>query len=85
MTAAEALEKVRGLAAPGRYVVSQHARQRMRQRGVREGDLRHALENAHACSPQADDKWKVDGPDLDGDELTVVVVIDDGLVVVTLF
>ncbi len=57
----------------------------MQERGVREGDLRNALMNARSCAPQKDGKWKVEGSDLDGDDLTVVVVIDDGLLVVTLF
>jgi hypothetical protein len=30
-------------------------------------------------------RWRVEGEDLDGDELTVVVVIEDGVVVVTLY
>jgi len=57
----------------------------MHERGVREGDLRNALVDARSCAPQKDGTWKVEGCDLDGDDLTVVVVIDDGLVVVTLF
>jgi hypothetical protein len=85
VTAAEALRDIRGYAAAGRYAVSAHARKRMRERSVREGDLRNALVNAGACVEQADGTWKVSGEDLDGDELTVVVAIEDGLVVVTLF
>ena len=85
MTAAEALEKVRGFASAGRYVITQHARLRMAQRNVRDGDLRKALVKARSCRAQADGTWKVDGPDMDGDDLTVVVAIEDGLVVVTLF
>jgi hypothetical protein len=57
----------------------------MQDRGVREGDLRNALVNARSCSAQKDDRWKVEGSDLDGDDLTVVGVIDDGLLIVTLF
>ncbi len=57
----------------------------MRERGVREGDLRNALVNACSCAHQQDGKWKAEGTDLDGDDLTIVVVIDDGLLVVTLF
>lgn len=52
---------------------------------MREGDLRNALVNARSCSAQKDDRWKVEGSDLDGDDLTVVGVIDDGLLIVTLF
>ena len=57
----------------------------MQERSVREGDLRNALVNAGACTEQDDGTWRVKGDDLDGDELTVVVAIEDGLVVVTLF
>jgi hypothetical protein len=57
----------------------------MGERGVRAADLRNALVNARSCAPQAGERWKVEGSDLDGDDLTVVVVIDDGLLVVTLF
>lgn len=57
----------------------------MRERRVQEGDLRNALVSARSCVPQKDDKWKVEGIDLDGDDLIVVAVIDDGLVVVTLY
>jgi Domain of unknown function (DUF4258) len=85
VTQAEALEYVRGCAAAGRYIVSRHALQRMRDRRVRAGDLRHALMNASSCAEQSGGIWRVFGEDLDGDELTVVVAIEDGLVVVTLF
>jgi hypothetical protein len=30
-------------------------------------------------------RWKVEGPDLDGDDLTVVVVIEAEVVVITVF
>ncbi len=85
MTGAEALEAIRGLARAGRIDVVDHAAQRMRQRRVQFGDLRHALENARAAAAQPDERWKVDGPDLDGDDLTVVVVVEDGLIVVTVY
>jgi hypothetical protein len=39
---ATALKDIRGYASAGRCVVSGHARQRMRERNVREGDLRNA-------------------------------------------
>lgn len=50
-----------------------------------EADLRHALVNARSCSQQKTGNWRVEGSDLDGDDLTLVVAIEDGLVVVTLF
>lgn len=57
----------------------------MDERGVREADLRHALGAARSCTPQKTGSWRVDGADLDGDDLTMIVVIEDGLLVVTLF
>jgi hypothetical protein len=37
------------------------------------------------CAAQCGGTWEVTGPDSDGDELTVIVVIDDGVLVVTFF
>jgi hypothetical protein len=80
-----ALVDIRGYAAVGRVVVTAHARARMLERNVQSGDLRSALSSAHDCKADRDGKWRVTGPDLDGDDLTVVVAIEDGVVVVTLF
>ena len=86
MTPAEALDAIRGHAAANRIETKVHARQRMRERNVSHADLRHALMTAARCRLQpANQRWRVDGADLDGDELTVIVVIDGGAVVVTLF
>jgi hypothetical protein len=57
----------------------------MRERRVKFTDLVHALVNARQCTLQENDRWRVEGSDLDGDELTVVVVLDAGVVVITLF
>ncbi len=57
----------------------------MRQRGVQPRDVRHALSTAQACRRQDNDRWRVDSIDLSGDELTVVVVIEEGVLVVTVF
>ncbi|HKO91398.1 MAG TPA: DUF4258 domain-containing protein [Polyangiaceae bacterium] len=68
----------------GRFVISAHAHQRMRQRNTSLQDVRSALTGAQRC--EADDlKWKVTGPDGDGDALTCVVVLEGTLVVVTVF
>lgn len=56
----------------------------MNQRGVRFKDLRCALMNAQTCSPDGE-RWKVAGADTDGDDLTCIVVIEAGVVVVTVF
>jgi hypothetical protein len=57
----------------------------MRTRSVQYGDLRHALVNASAASRSADERWRVKGPDLDGEELSIVRVIEDGIIVATVF
>jgi hypothetical protein len=44
-----------------------------------------ALQNAAQCSGLPEDRWKVSGPDASGDELTLVVVLEDGVIVVTVF
>lgn len=85
MTAAEALELVKGLAAANRYLVTVHARTRMVERKVTAAGLHRALTQAKSCRPGTDDAWKVSGPDQDGDDVDVVVVIEGDLVVVTLF
>lgn len=87
MTEAEALERVRGYAAAGRFVFSRtgHAGLKMRQRNVRLEDVRSALVRAFRCSAQDNGRWKVEGPDIDGDDLTVIVLIEDGLIIVTVY
>jgi hypothetical protein len=84
-TAADkALADVRGYAAAGQISYTNHARDRMHERGASAPHVRAALANAGACVASAD-KWKVTGPDLDGDDLTCVVVIEAGVIVVTVF
>ncbi len=85
MTPDEALRDVRGYAAANRIRIEAHARQRMRERGVRYADLTHALSTATACALQPNGRWRVMGADPDGDALTAVVVLEAGVVVITLF
>ncbi|MBI3202608.1 MAG: DUF4258 domain-containing protein [Myxococcales bacterium] len=85
MAAAEALRTIRGLARAARYVISEHAAKRMNQRNVRPVDIRCALAGATACAALPDDRWKTTGPDLDGDALSCVVVIEGDVVVITVF
>lgn len=85
MTPAEALRDIRGYALAGRIEVVPHASRRMRERGVIFDDLRHALTTATACKAEPKDRWKVDSTDAEGDALSVVVTLEDGVVVVTLF
>lgn len=58
----------------------------MRQRGVTVGDVRHALLHATASAHQPEnDRWRVDSKDLEGDELMLIVRIDDDVLVITVF
>jgi len=85
VTPAEALADVRGYAAAGRYRLTRHARQRCEERGATFDDVGHALTNARTCSAGEPGRWRVGGPDLDADPLTLVVAIEAGVVVVTVF
>lgn len=84
MAPAQALALVRGFALSGRIVVTRHAFDRMRQRNVTFRDISSALSAAGRCEV-AGANWKATGPDVDGDSLTLIVAIEDGLVVVTVF
>lgn len=79
----ETLKVVRGYAAAGRIRVTEHARARMRQRGATFADVRSALADATGCGASGPEKWKITGPDLDGDDLTCAVALEGGVVVVT--
>jgi hypothetical protein len=85
VNADEALKAIRGYARAGRIGYVTHAQQRMVQRGARAADVRHALVNASSTRPSDDDKWRVVGPDLDGDDLEVVVALEGRVIVVTVF
>lgn len=85
MTPAEARREIRRLAIARRVRFSPHARQRMNERFVRPQDIYSTLENCVSCKAGQGERWKVAGPDTDGDELTLVVTIEDDVVVVTVF
>lgn len=84
MSPQEAIESIRGYAAAGRIIVTRHAYERMRQRNVTFRDVTLALSAARICDA-ANTNWRVTGPDVDGDELTLVVAIESGVIVVTVF
>lgn len=80
------LELVRSLASANRWEVDQyHGQPRMRQRGVSFADVEHALLNATQCRVQDNGRWKLVSCDLDDDELTLIALVDDGVLVITLF
>ena len=85
MTPGEVLRDVRGYAQANRIVLTVHARQRMRERRATFADVQHALSAAERCEPAEEpERWRVTSADLDGDALTLVVAVEDGVVVVTL-
>ena len=85
MTPGEALADIRGHAQAGRVEFTGHAVLRARQRGVRIGEAVTALAYAHGCRHDEDEKWRALCRDRDGDLLELIVAIEDGLLVVTLF
>ena len=86
MTEAQALREVRGLASAGRVEFTDHARDEMEEAGAGFLDVMNALRKATSCRHQPkSDRWKVLGPDRDGEELTVIVVLEDGVLVVTVW
>lgn len=86
MSPAEALRQIRGYAKANRIVVLTHAWQRMKERGVSYGDMMHGLTNAQSARWQVDHQsWKVSTEDLTGDDLTIAVKLQGGVVVVTVF
>jgi hypothetical protein len=82
---AQALEQIHGYAAANRVRFTRHAWQRMDERNIAEVDALHALKTAPECVAQENGRWKVPGKDLGGDDLTAVVVMEGGVLVVTLF
>jgi hypothetical protein len=85
VTPDEALRDIRGYAAANRLRYTSHALTRLGERGATRGDVKHALVTATACAVE-DGKWRISGgTDLEAEPLTVVVVLEDGVVVVTLF
>jgi hypothetical protein len=58
----------------------------MRERWVSKEFVIHALKNAKSAKDtETPNRWRVTGPDSDGDDLTVIVAIEGGVLVVTVF
>lgn len=87
LTAAQALADIQGYAAANRIRFTKHARKEMRAGGAEPEDVQHALAHATGCEASEDGpgRWKVTGPDWVDQVLTCVVVIDDGVLVVTVW
>ena len=84
-TEGEMLALVRSYTQAGRWEVDSHGRLRMRERGAAFGDVRHGLLAGRRCSVQGNGRWRLETEDLDGDDLTLILAVDDGVLVITLF
>jgi hypothetical protein len=80
-----ALADIKGFGAANRIRIGRHAWERMAERGVLYEDVRNALATARRCKAQDGGRWKVSGSDRDGDELVLIVALEAGVIVVTVF
>jgi hypothetical protein len=88
MDSVEALRVIRGLAKANRIRLTAHAEQEAAECGASRRHIRCALVNARsvrASGPGRASDWIVTGPDLDGDDLEIALIIEDGLLVITVY
>lgn len=88
MDSAEALRVVRGLGRANRFRLTAHAEREAGECGASREHIRCALIHAksiRASGPRRASDWTVVGPDLDGDDLEIALIIEDGLLVVTVY
>jgi hypothetical protein len=87
-----AIAKIRSILPTGRLVITHHCREQMRERNVDDLDVRKVLEETGAINsqPEWDDehqkwKYKVDGHDIEGEELSLIVnIVEEKWLVVTI-
>jgi hypothetical protein len=82
VTGAEALTRIKAYAGASRYWFAEHALERMEERGARRGDVLEAIRTARKATRQESGRWRVDGVDLDGDDLGVIVALDGTVVAI---
>ncbi|NNE20738.1 MAG: hypothetical protein HKN10_19890 [Myxococcales bacterium] len=88
MDSAKALRVIRGLARANRIRLTAHADREAAECGTSRPHIRCALVNAkriRASGPDRASDWTVAGPDLDGDELQIALIIEDGLLIITVY
>ena len=81
-------EAIRKAAAEGRVEFDVHALKRMRQRGISAAESIHAQKNLTSIRPSWKthvSDWTVQGPDFDGMVITLGVLVDGDVYVITLF
>ncbi len=84
MTTKFALEEIQNAMKCGAMRLCPHGSDSSSLRNVSTGDIRSACMNATSAEAQPNGRFKVRGPDLDGDELEVVVDVET-MVVVTVY
>jgi hypothetical protein len=86
LTPDEALLQIQRAGATGRFEIERfHALPQMRARGVSREDVKFGLQMAVTCQLQANGRWKVHTLDLSQESLVVIVAIQDGVLVITVF
>jgi len=78
-----ALQEVREYARRGLWSIDIHAYERMDEFGIEEGDVESALAHAISCRTQPNGRWRVVGPDRDGNGLKVIIEVTRRILVVT--
>ena len=84
----EALRVVRGLARANRVRFTAHAAREAAECGASREDVCCALTNAkgiRASGKGRTSDWTVMGPDKDGGDLEIAVVLEDGVLVITVY
>ena len=84
----EVLRAVRGLAKANRVRFTAHAAREAVECGATRDDVRRALANAKSVRASGRGRasdWTVLGPDAGGDDLEIAVVLEDGILVITVY
>ena len=88
MDSGEALRVIRGLARANRFRLTAHAEREAAECGAWPEVIRCALVHAksiRASGPGRASDWTVTGTDLDGDDLEIALIIQDGLLIITVY
>jgi hypothetical protein len=88
MDPGEALRTVRALARANRLRFTAHAAREALECGATRDDVRCALANAKRIRPSGKGRasdWTVVGPDKSGDDLEVALILEDGVLVITVY
>ncbi len=85
MTKARAIREVRAAVADGRVLVTAHASDRMLERRVSIDDVLHVLSTTLRFESQGDASWLARGAIDTRRQLAVVLTIEDGVVVITVW